>query len=164
VIRFTKHTDYGIVLLTQFAHAPRETLLTARDLAAEARVSLPMVSKILKMLTRAGLLVSHRGIHGGYALTRSPEDISVAEIIHSLEGMVSLTECTQINPSDCALERECPVRSHWHVINHAINGVLQRITLADMIRPSMTPVRWLAEANTDLPRKVPFVQIPRSQT
>ena len=52
-----------------------------------------MVSKILKMLARDGLLVSHRGVHGGYTLARAPAAISVANMVAALEGPIAMTEC-----------------------------------------------------------------------
>ena len=92
MIRITKQTDYGIVLLTHLAANP-ERQYTAPELAAEARLPLPMVSKILKLLARDGLLASHRGVKGGYSLARPAEEISMAEIIAALEGPIAITEC-----------------------------------------------------------------------
>ena len=92
MLRMSKMTDYGIVLLTELARAGSGTR-TAKDLAACTQVPLPSVSKVLKGLQGAGLLVSHRGASGGYGLARSPELIPLTEIILALEGPVSFTEC-----------------------------------------------------------------------
>ena len=111
MIRITKQTDYGIVLLTHLAaHAERQ--YNAPELAAEARLPLPMVSKILKLLAREGLLASHRGVKGGYSLARPAEEISMAEIIAALEGPIAITECISVE-SDCSHEALCPVRANW---------------------------------------------------
>jgi FeS assembly SUF system regulator len=133
MIRISKQTDYGIVLLTQMA-TRADHQYNAPDLAAEARLPLPMVSKILKLLTREGVLASHRGVKGGYSLARHPEAISMAEIIAALEGPVAITECVD-EEGDCAHERLCPVRSNWHRINEAVLAALQGITLAEMAHP-----------------------------
>jgi FeS assembly SUF system regulator len=133
MIRITKQTDYGIVLLTHMAsHADRQH--NAPDLAAEAHLPLPMVSKILKLLTREGVLESHRGVKGGYSLARSPQAISMAEIVAALEGPIAITECID-EEGDCAHERLCPVRSNWHRINQALRAALEDITLAEMTQP-----------------------------
>jgi FeS assembly SUF system regulator len=133
MIRITKQTDYGVVLLTHMAvHADHQ--YNAPDLAAEAHLPLPMVSKILKLLAREGVLVSHRGVKGGYGLARPPRAISMAEIIAALEGPIAITECIE-EVGDCAHERLCPVRSNWHRINEALLAALQGITLAEMIHP-----------------------------
>ena len=133
MIRITKQTDYGIVLLTHLAANP-EHQYNAPELAAEARLPLPMVSKILKILTRDGLLVSHRGVHGGYSLARPPRQITVDQIVGSLEGRIAMTECVE-DHHECARESFCAVRGNWQVINGAIQNALSGISLADMVRP-----------------------------
>ena len=70
MIRMTKQTDYGFILLSRLAEDP-ERVANAPDLAAETRLPAPMVSKILKILARNGLLTSHRGIRGGYEIGRA---------------------------------------------------------------------------------------------
>lgn len=135
MIRITRLTDYGIVLMSHLAAAPHRHF-AAPDLAAEAHLPVPMVSKILKQLARAGLLDSHRGAHGGYALARPAEDISVVEIITALEGPIAVTECTEDAPGVCSAEPFCPVSSNWRRINRAIREALGSVTLAEMGRPA----------------------------
>lgn len=135
MIRMTRLTDYGIVLLTQMANNV-EAVHNARDLAAHARLPLPTVNKVLKMLTRKGLLISQRGAKGGYTLARRPDLISIAEVIDATEGPVALTDCTASLPGSCAHEGACPVQGNWQRINRAIHDALQRITLLEMARPS----------------------------
>ena len=72
MIRMTRLTDYGIVLLSRMAYAAEE-VHNARDLAVDSHLPLPTVNKVLKMLTRKGLLLSHRGAKGGYSLARRPD-------------------------------------------------------------------------------------------
>jgi FeS assembly SUF system regulator len=130
----TKQTDYGILLLTYFAQGPKGWTSSARELAAESHLPLPMVSKILKLLTREGLLISHRGVKGGYSLARQPEAISVAEIIGVMEGPIAMAECIG-TPGDCRQEPVCATRHNWHTINGTVRRALEGITLSDMSRP-----------------------------
>jgi FeS assembly SUF system regulator len=134
MLRITKTTDYGIILLTELAEAA-EPVLSAADLAAGARIPMPMASKILKHLTREGLLESHRGAHGGYSLARPAEAISVARIIDALEGPIALTECIALGPGGCEQEPVCPTRTNWHRINLAVRDALAHISLAEMCHP-----------------------------
>jgi FeS assembly SUF system regulator len=134
MIRITRQTDYGIVLLTHLA-AHLERRYNAPELAAEAHLPLPMVSKILKLLTREGLLDSHRGIKGGYSLARQPEEISMAEIITALEGPIAITECID-EASGCMHQPLCRAHSNWQRINDALRIALDGISLAEMTRPS----------------------------
>jgi len=132
MFRMTRQTDYGIVLLTHMARQVDETVYTARDLAAECQLPLPMVSKILKVLARKELLVSHRGIKGGYSLGRAPADISVAEIIGALDGPIAITECSVSGDGNCKQETVCPIRDNWQLINQAVLQALRGITLLAM--------------------------------
>jgi FeS assembly SUF system regulator len=135
----TRLTDYGIVLLTYLAQQEKTPTHNARDVASAVHLPLPTVNKILKALTRKGLLVSHRGVKGGYSLARRPEEISVADIITATEGPLSITQCTLDTPGNCAQEATCPVHGNWQLINQAIRQALEGITLREMTRP--LPVR-----------------------
>lgn len=133
MIRLSKFTDYGIVIMTHMASHPGRQH-TAPEIAAESHLPLPMASKILKGLARAGLLVSHRGAKGGYGLARSAEAISVADVITALEGPIALTACIEQAPGECDIEALCPARANWQRINDAIRRALDGITMAEMAR------------------------------
>jgi len=115
MIRLTRISDYGIVLMTQLAASANHAPLNARQVATAAGLPLPVVRKILKVLTREGLLCSHRGSKGGYSLARSPEQISAAEMIAALDGPIGLTECA-IHPGQCEQEPSCHVREPWKAL------------------------------------------------
>jgi len=134
MIRIAKLTDYAIVLLTYFSEDSGQ-VYNARDLAAQSGLSLPTVSKILKALSRGALLVSHRGVKGGYSLARHTNQISIAEVISAVEGPVSMTECSATAPGLCDLEPMCPVRTNWQRINRTVRQALEGLTLADMAQP-----------------------------
>jgi len=140
MIRINRLTDYGIVLLTHVASQPIEKTHNARDLASETHLPAPVVSKILKHLARTGLLVSQRGVKGGYRLSRNPKDISVAEVIRSLEGPIAITDCTidsvsgMIGP--CGNSSVCSVHGNWQKINQVVEEALAGISLVEMIGPA----------------------------
>jgi len=138
MLRVTKLADYGIIILTHMVRRGSGTS-NARDVAKQVRLPQPVVSKILKLLARDGLLESRRGINGGYGLALQPGEITIARIIRALEGPIAVTECTDVLHGDCGLETGCPVRSNWHMINRAIHQALDTITLADMNRPLRKP-------------------------
>ena len=130
MIRMSKLTDYAIVLLAHLAHGDRT--LTAQELAVSSRVPLPTVSKLCKELSRAGLVVSHRGRHGGYSLARPPEAISVAEVVEALEGPISLTECGTPGGDPCGIEPFCLAKASWDPVSRAIHGALQQLPLSSI--------------------------------
>ena len=135
MVRLSKLTDYGMVLMSCFARGPAGSLHTARELAAESKLPLPTVSKVLKELLQSGLLVSHRGIQGGYRLAKEPDQISLVEIISALEGPVALTECSTNVSGLCELEACCTISRNQQIISHAVRDVLAKLMLADLIQP-----------------------------
>jgi FeS assembly SUF system regulator len=142
MIRLGKLTDYGLVLMTYMARNHDRSLHTARDLAVESRLALPTVSKLLKELVQGGLLVSHRGIKGGYNLARAPREISVADIIATLEGPIALTECSTDVSGLCDLEPCCPIKNNQRIISQAVRGALEGVMLSDLIQPlQLTMIR-----------------------
>ena len=135
MIKITRLTDYGIMLLTNFSKDAEHTMRNARDLATQAHLPVPTVSKILKVLARKGLLKAHRGAKGGFSLARRPQEITVAQIVDAVEGHMGITECSFAAPGTCVLEESCPVTSNWQRISTAVWGALENITLAEMARP-----------------------------
>ncbi len=134
VIRISKLTDYGTLVLARLP-AGDEPPASAADLASRTGIAAPTVSKILKLLAKAELVTSTRGSQGGYQLSRSPGDISAADIIDALEGPVHITECSS-DDSHCDLEHVCNVGSAWQRINVAIRRALEDINLDDLQRTS----------------------------
>ncbi len=133
MLKLSKTTDYGIVLLAHLASKPDQGPQNARELAADAALPVPMVSKVLKALAREGLLVSQRGSKGGYRLSQDPEMLSVSEIIRVLEGPLALTDCA-VGPALCEHETGCAVREPWQQISRVVEDALSEITLADLVR------------------------------
>ncbi|HKE30137.1 MAG TPA: SUF system Fe-S cluster assembly regulator [Candidatus Angelobacter sp.] len=134
MFRLNKLTDYGIVLMTYVARNPNPSLHTAREMAAGTQMHAATVGKIVRELVDHGLLVSHRGVKGGYSLARPADTISVADIIDALEGPIGFTECYS-TPGCCELEPSCTVRSNSQVISRALRKTLEEIRLTDLIKP-----------------------------
>jgi len=133
MIRLSKLTDYGLVLMSHVARNKARALHTARDLAMESGLPVPTVSKLLRILQQGGFLVSQRGIKGGYSLARDPQEISVSDIIAALEGPVALTDCS--TDVICGFERGCPIKHNQQIINRVVRGALEKLTLSDLVHP-----------------------------
>ena len=139
MLRISKLTDYATVTLASLAQEP-ERLFTAAELAERTRVSAPTVSKVLKQLQRAGLVVSARGQHGGYQLARPAAQISAAAILDALEGPVALTDCSS-GHGHCGIESSCHVGSAWQRVNLAIRRSLHEVNLAQLAGLDAAPLR-----------------------
>ena len=132
MVRITKETDYGIMLLTYMAGLPQGEIRSAREAAEWSGLPLPTVSKILKNLAREKILDSRRGAEGGYSLKRAPETTSVADVIRAMEGPISLVQCGS-DPGACDQESNCPTRVNWAVINQHVERALEQVPISQMI-------------------------------
>jgi FeS assembly SUF system regulator len=150
MLRISKLTDYGTVILATLATQP-DARLTATDVADRTHIGLPTVSKLLKSLQRGGLVTSTRGSQGGYHLARPADRITAAHILDALEGRFALTECSG-DHSACGIESTCRVGNAWQRVNQAIRRSLDDISLlqlAGLDRPAVKPT------------VVPLVRMPR---
>ena len=130
MLRMGKLTDYATVVLANLAQEPARHR-AATELAERTRLTRPTVSKVLKGLQRAGLVISSRGAQGGYRLARAPGEITAAQILDVFEGPIAITECSSAS-SQCGIERLCRVGGAWQRINAAIRRALEDVTLQQL--------------------------------
>ena len=130
MLRIARMTDYATVILAALAQDP-ERVQTAPALAGRTRIGAATVSKLLKQLQRAGLVVSTRGLHGGYQLARPAAQIRAAAILYALEGPLALTDCAA-GRGHCEIERTCGVSHVWQRLNLAIRRSLYSVSLAEL--------------------------------
>ncbi len=129
MFKLNRITDYGVVILGCMAKN-RNIMLTANNLALASSLPMPTVAKILKLLTRAKIITSHRGANGGYLLVRDVEKINLAEVIYALDGPVALAACVH---GDCNIENSCIIRGRWDKLNSAIKSAIESVSLGDII-------------------------------
>ncbi|MEM8606550.1 MAG: SUF system Fe-S cluster assembly regulator [Myxococcota bacterium] len=151
MLRISKMTDYAVVIATHMAatRGPH----AARDLAQETQIPEPTASKVLKQLSRAGVVTSQRGAKGGYALARPPQQIGIHQVIEAIEGPIAVTECAdETTDSLCEYETSCGVRANWQRINLAVHQALAQITLADMSFPIQDTLVTLLRSSKEADR------------
>lgn len=134
MLRISKLADYGTVVMVYLAKHP-ESLCNARDIAEQTHLAIPTVSKLLKRLTAVGLLVSVRGVSGGYRLKKPASLISVAEIVYAFEESRGLVAC--LVSDACSLQHSCHVQGNWRLISHAIETALESVSLEGLAKPRM---------------------------
>jgi Rrf2 family protein len=136
---FTRKTDYALVALAGLTRR-NHGASSARDLADELKLPLPVLRNILKLLTSQGVLVSSRGPSGGYQLARPPREITLAEVISVIEGPVQLVRCcsaAQEEP-ECQLVDSCQIKGNVRKVHESLMDFLNRVTLAHLA-PDGTP-------------------------
>ena len=131
-MRLTSLADYAVVMMAAAARHEGGTRLSATLLAGETGVPLPTAQKLMGKLAAAGLLSSARGTGGGFLLTRTADGISLADIIEAVEGPIAMTTCVDETRHDCALDGHCQVKPHVSMVNGAVRGALQGVSLASL--------------------------------
>ncbi|HEY9139175.1 MAG TPA: Rrf2 family transcriptional regulator [Terriglobus sp.] len=144
MLRLTKKADYGLMALKYLAE---QTMLSgktgaasaqsAKDIAEAYHIPPQLLAKILQTLTRQGVLVSHAGTNGGYALARSAAEISAFEVIRAIDGPLFITSCITIHGT-CDLAGHCTIKEPLRKVNDSIKDLLSGITIADLAEPQDT--------------------------
>ena len=96
MLKLTKKADYGLIAMRFLAEQASGSSSSAKDIAEAHGIPTELLAKILQKLVKVGLLVSHHGINGGYALARDPHTISAYEVIRAIEGPVFITSCVTV--------------------------------------------------------------------
>lgn len=134
MLRLSRLSDYGIVILAQMA-SRGSALSTTSSLSDRTGLPETTVSKVLKLLCAGGVLGSVRGVNGGYFLKETPDKTTVLGIISALEGPVTLTDCVNGHRDPCTAKHHCFLSGKWDRVNLLIVKTLESITLADMLEP-----------------------------
>jgi len=135
-MKFSAQEEYGLRCLLQIARLGPEGSMTIPEISRVEGLTPTHVAKLMMILRKGGFLKSTRGQAGGYALARVPEQIAIREVLADLGGRLFDDEfCTRHGgPSTiCAHAVDCSVRSLWQVVQSAVDDVLDRVSLADLL-------------------------------
>jgi len=134
MLKLTKKADYGLIALKHLAMMPWGRAASAKDIAESYRIPLPLLSKVLQKLGRAGLLISEQGTNGGYRLARPAHDISTLEVIRTIDGPIILTHCftEHAEAVECDQSQRCPVREPLRKVHEGILRLLSGISIEDL--------------------------------
>ncbi len=135
MLLLTRKTDYALLALASLARQTPASA-SARSLAERLRLPLPVLRNILKQLTSRGLLKSTRGTRGGYQLARSPDQITLAQLLETIEGPVRLARCCSVpegsEEGECRLEESCLIRSNMRKVHASLMQFLDEVTLTQL--------------------------------
>lgn len=135
----SRTTDYALVALARLAQQRHDNgePMSARQLSDEYGLPLQSLMTILKQLHRASILNSRQGVHGGYLLAASPEDVRLIDVIEATEGPLKMTLCCEEDEEEactaCRVMVKCPITVPIRRLNDRINALLEEVTLADLM-------------------------------
>ena len=147
-MKISAQEEYGLRCLLQLARAPSGHIVAVKDIAQKEGMSSAYVEKLLRLLARAGLVHSFRGIRGGYALNRPAPQVTLGEVVRAL-GTVETTHhiCHVFtgNQDACVHFRDCSLRSVWSGLTTYIQNFLDQTTLASLLENEYTVSERLAK-------------------
>jgi Rrf2 family protein len=123
---------YGVRLMVDLALHYGDGPIYLKDIAGRQGISEKYLWQLISPLKATGLISSTRGAHGGYALGKRPESISLKEILQILEGSLCLVGCVD-NPSLCERASSCISRDIWGEASRGMQRTLEDTTLATMV-------------------------------
>jgi Rrf2 family protein len=139
-MKVSTRAEYGIRALMDLAQHYGEGPVQSHDIARRQGLPEPYLNQLLVTLRRAGLVQSKRGPSGGHLLARSPNQITMGEAFLVLEGSVAPWLCVEEAETACIYAPGCGLRPVWQAVKDATEQVLNRITLADIVRPAPVPL------------------------
>jgi Rrf2 family protein len=135
-MKISAKDEYGLRVLLSIARYGGDEGLSIAKISEMEGISEPYVGKITRMLRIAGFVQSTRGKKGGYVLSKQPEEIKVAEILHALDGKLFDAEFCGSHTGEerfCNNSIDCSVRSLWRLVQSTVDQVLANVSLADML-------------------------------
>jgi Rrf2 family transcriptional regulator, cysteine metabolism repressor len=141
---FSTKAEYGVRVMTHLARSPGDVPISLATIAEAEGLPLAYLEHLVQRLRRAELVESRRGAHGGYTLARPAGEISMAEVVETLEGAIAPIECISADADGglvCVREGEpghdpCPTKLLWTRVQGSIVRTLTDMTLADLVQPT----------------------------
>ena len=135
-MRITTLAEYGVICALHLARRTDEGPITGRELAELERLPADYVEQILLRLRRAGIVRSTRGAHGGYALARDAERISIRDVMEASETTTFDLHCVShpVGEERCSSSQTCSIRPVWLLLQRKIDDVLESVHLADLLQ------------------------------
>jgi Rrf2 family protein len=112
-MQLSRKSDYALRAIRHLSSIPKGKLGSINSIAEAEAIPREFLAKILKDLTRGGLLVSFQGVTGGYRLSKNPKDITFLNVIETIDGPIHLNLCTEQDSCPCERYEECDMRDFW---------------------------------------------------
>ena len=134
MVRLSKKVEYGLIAIRHIATQRPGDLATAKAIAKVYHIPYELLAKVLQRLTRARLIISTQGVHGGYALAADPARIPVSAIINAIEGKApTIAECMSKGPESCGVFTVCTIKSPLAKVQANIERAFSAMTLSEIV-------------------------------
>jgi Rrf2 family protein len=134
MVRLSKKVEYGLIAIRHVATKSQGELVTAKEIADAYGIPFELLAKVLQRLTKAGLIHSVQGVHGGYALARPANEIAVSAIISAIEGSRPvIARCLSDGPQSCGVYLHCTIKSPLTRVQANIENAFNTMTLSEIV-------------------------------
>lgn len=124
---------YALRLMLDLALNDTGEYISLKSIAARQEISEKYLEQIIPVLSKAGFVRSVRGANGGYRLSRPAKEYTVGQILRLTEGSLAPVPCLEDEENKCTRSAQCTTLYVWKKLNNAINGVVDGITLSDLV-------------------------------
>ena len=135
-MRISTKGRYALRLMLDLALHDTGENIALKTIAKRQNISGKYLEQIIGMLTKAGFVKSVRGSSGGYRLAKAPEEYTVGDILRLTEGSLAPVACVEEGVETCPKAENCVTLTLWKQLNDAINGVVDHVTVADLVERS----------------------------
>ena len=126
--------------MTDLAAQGPDMVVSLADIATRQKISLSFLEQLFRQIRQSGLIESVRGAHGGYKLTATPNDLSLAQIIQAVDEPIKAHGCTPESRHSCTGSAErCLTHDLWGALESHIGQFMSSVTLADVVAGRVTP-------------------------
>lgn len=134
MLKLSKKVEYAIIALMDLAGSKVVQPITSRSVAGHNNIPHELLGKVMQSLAKSGLLISVQGVKGGYLLGKSPDKISLKQIIEILEGPISIISCGHQTLEDCDCNQlpNCSIKSPMEIIQSELDTYFSKISLKDL--------------------------------
>ena len=132
MLQITRQTEYAIRGLQELARRNGDAPVQLKSIARNCDVSEAFLAKIFQMLSQQHIVKSHRGVKGGFSLGRSPEEISLRDVVEVCEGGIALNHCLR-KSNRCENAETCNMTAAWAKAQAALVGALEETHLVDLL-------------------------------
>lgn len=136
-MQITRQADYAVRAVHYLSKIGPERRAATSQIAEEQSIPPSFLAKIVSQLSVAGLLQTSRGARGGVSLARSPEHISLLEVVEAIDGPILLNECVGENGNGCQFGDDCPMRPVWCDAQVELVSRLKGTNFAQFLQPEL---------------------------
>jgi Rrf2 family iron-sulfur cluster assembly transcriptional regulator len=130
-VKITRQADYAVRVIVYLSGLAPGSRVPTTTISEAAGIPRPFLTKVVSLLVTAGLVSTRRGMGGGVSLARSPEEVTLLQVVEAIDGPILINECL-LRPGACELEPNCGARDVWADIQARLVQSLEAVTMKEL--------------------------------